>query len=349
MTIDERILAFQALSVALEDTLQGKGNEKLIRQTANEHTFNTWFIPDFVREAVSAIAKMLAGNHLHQWIFPYRHDLENRERLQRIGVIMAGNIPLAGFHDFLSVLISGNIFVGKLSSNDAHLLPIVGEMLCETEPRFSDRIVFCSEKLTAVDKVIASGDNNSARYFSYYFQKYPSIIRKHCNSAAVLNGKESKEELQKLADDIFLYFGLGCRSVSKIYIPHRYDFTNLFQALDTYREIVGQHHKYLNNLEYQKTVHLLNMIPFLDQGLTIFKENNSLASPVGVIHYQYYDDIYAVEKEILSLGEELQCCVSNALKNASFFPLGQSQYPQLNNYANQTDTIAFLFKEQATK
>ncbi len=344
MTVEERIFAFQTLSTSLENTLQEKenGNEKLYNQIENEYTFNPWFISAFVRQAIAAVVEILKENNLKQWILSYREKAEKAEKALRIGVVMAGNIPLVGFHDFLSVLMSGHIFVGKLSSNDARLLPVIAEMLCEIEPRFSDRIEFCLDKLTDIDKIITTGDNNSARYFAYYFQKYPSIIRKHCNSVAILNGKESQEELENLADDIFLYFGLGCRSVSKIYLPENYNFTPLFKALDKYKEIINQHHKYLNNLEYQKTVHLLNMIPFLDQGLTIFKENNSLASPIGVIHYQYYDKIESVEKEIFSLGENLQCVVSNAIKNPLFFPLGQSQHPKLNDYANGIDTMEFL-------
>ena len=161
---------------------------------------------------------------------------------------------------------------------------------------------------------------------------------------AVLNGKESEKELHDLADDIFLYFGLGCRSISKIYIPKDYDFVPFFEALDKYREIANLHSKYLNNLEYQKTVHLLNVTPFLDQGISVFKENESLASPIGVIHYQYYKNMADVEREILSLGESLQCAVSNAIENSLFFPLGQSQYPKLSDYANGIDTIDFLAK-----
>ena len=199
--------------------------------------------------------------------------------------------------------------------------------------------------MTHIDKIIATGDNNSARYFSYYFQKYPSIIRKHCNSVAVLNGKESEEGLKNLADDILLYFGLGCRSISKIYVPNDYDFVPLFKALDKYSDIANRHNKYLNNLEYQKTVHLLNAVPFLDQGISIFKENESVASPIGIIYYQYYKDISVLEKELISLGENLQCVVSDSLENASFFSLGQSQYPKLNDYANGIDTMEFLLQE----
>ena len=345
MTVDERIFAFQTLSASLKGVLQGKTNGTLVEQIENEYISNPWFIPVFVQRAIAAIGEMLNEHNLREWTSPYLPALKDPQKTLRIGVVMAGNIPLVGFHDFLSVLMSGHIFVGKLSSNDAHLLPIIAEMLCEIEPRFLQQIVFQMGKLTDIDKIIATGDNNSSRYFSYYFQKYPSIIRRHCNSVAVLNGKESEKELHDLADDIFLYFGLGCRSISKIYIPKDYDFVPFFEALDKYREIANLHSKYLNNLEYQKTVHLLNAIPFLDQGISIFKEKESFASPIGVIHYQYYDDINILEEEITSLGENLQCVVSNFLENPTFFPLGQSQYPRLTDYANGIDTMEFLLKE----
>jgi hypothetical protein len=194
--------------------------------------------------------------------------------------------------------------------------------------------------------IIATGSNHAARHFSYYFQQYPSIIRKHCNSIAILDGNESEEDLKGLADDIFLYFGLGCRSVSKIYVPKSYSFDRLFAALDTYKEIATQHNKYLNNLEYQKTVHLLNAVPFLDQGIVIFKQENSLASPIGVIHYQYYDDMDTVLKEISFFGEAIQCIVGNAKQHASFVHWGKTQFPKLNDYANGIDTLDFLTRKR---
>ena len=287
---------------------------------------------------------MLDKEELTQWILPYRDILKTQNSSLRIGVIMAGNIPMVGFHDFISVLISGHTFVGKLSSDDSHLLPIIADILCEIEPSFSDKIEFCPDKLTKIDRLIATGGNNAASYFSYYFRKYPSIIRKHCNSIAVLNGNESNEELKKLADDVFLYFGMGCRSVSKIYIPQKYNFDRLFSAFDTYKDIVNQHNKYLNNLEYQKTVHLLNCVPFLDMGVIILKENTSLASPIGLIHYQYYDDLDTVLKEISLLGDELQCIACNAIENSSFVRLGQTQFPKIYNYANGINTLDFLVR-----
>jgi hypothetical protein len=289
MKVEELILAFSKLAICLKDTLEDRqtGNSKLKKQIAQEQNHNAWFVPFFVQKSIMAIVQMLDEEALNQWITPYQNRIDKAETSLRIGVIMAGNIPLVGFHDFLSVMITGHTFVGKLSSQDAHLLPIIAEILCEIEPRFKDKILFCPDKLGEIDRLIATGSNNAAHYFGYYFQKYPSIIRKHCNSIALLDGNESEEDLKKLADDVFLYFGLGCRNVSKIYIPRNYNFEQLFTAFNTYKNIVNQHNKYLNNLEYQKTVHLLNAVSFLDMGVIICKEDRSLASPIAVLHYQY--------------------------------------------------------------
>jgi hypothetical protein len=348
MTLNKRISAFEQLSVRLQDTLDGKktGNDKLSRQIEQEHNYNSWFIPYFVRRAMDSIVQMLNEKQIEQWILPYQDMLSIQQSPLRTGVIMAGNIPLVGFHDFISVLMAGHIFIGKLSSNDAHLLPIIAEMLCEIEPSFADKIIFCPDKLDPIDRLIATGSNDAARHFSFYFQKYPSIIRKHCNSIALLDGNESDEDLRKLADDIFLYFGSGCRSVSKIYVPTNYSFQPLFAALDVYKDIVAQHNKYLNNLEYQKTVHLLNAVPFLDQGIIIFKQETALSSPIGIVHYQYYDDKNVVLNEIRSYGEALQCAVGNSKEYASFVHFGKTQYPKLNNYANGIDTLSFLLQQK---
>jgi hypothetical protein len=346
MTVEERISAFIKLASCLQNTLENKrlGSQKLREQIEKEQNYNAWFIPFFVEKAIQAIVRMLDKKQLNSWILPYQNRINTSQICLRIGVIMAGNIPLVGFHDFLSVLICGHTFVGKLSSQDAHLLPTIAEILCEIEPRFKNKIEFCPDKLGKIDKLIATGSNNSAHYFAYYFQKHPSIIRKHCNSIAILDGNESEEDLKKLADDVFLYFGLGCRSVSKIYIPKNYNFETLFTAFDSYKNIINQHNKYLNNLEYQKTVHLLNSVPFLDNGIIICKESPALASPVSVLHYQYYDNLDGVLKEISLLGDELQCVASDAIKKTSFVNLGQTQFPKLNDYANGINTLEFLEK-----
>ena len=344
MTTEDRILAFEKLAICLKETLidEQTCSQKLRLQIETEHNHNAWFVPVFIRQSIAAIIKMLDKEQLTSWISPYKSKIEAAQTGLRIGVIMAGNIPMVGFHDFLSVLICGHTFVGKLSSQDTHLLPLIAEILCEIEPRFKNKIEFSSDKIGNIDRLIATGSNNSARYFTYYFQKYPSIIRKHRNSIAILDGHESDEELKRLADDVFLYFGLGCRSVSKVYVPKHYNFEPLFSAFNSYKEIINQHNKYLNNLEYQKTVHLLNAVPFLDFGIIICKEDTTLASPIGVLHYQYYDDLDRLLTEIASLGDELQCVASNAVAKSSFVHLGQTQFPQLDDYADGINTLGFL-------
>jgi len=347
MNLFDRITALNRLSIIISDTLspEEKAQQELMQHIENEHIHNPWFITFFVKKALTEIAKMLQAENLKRWMLPYQNTIENQQKLHRIGVITAGNIPLVGFHDFLSVLISGHTFVGKLSSNDNRLLPVLAKILCEIEPRFTSKIEFCQEKLTPVDKLIVTGDNQTAQHFVRYFQKYPLLIRKHCNSVAVLDGNESPEELLALADDILLYFGLGCRSISKIYVPKNYRFESLFTALDKYKYIFNAHHKYLNNLEYQKIMHLISRIPFLDQGICIFTENVGLDSPISVIHYEYYTEKEEFIKTLSLFGESLQCTVSNIRHFPACFPLGQAQHPKLNDYANNLDTILFIMND----
>ena len=347
MNILDRISAFNRLGMVISDTLSKNENAdaELRKQIENEYIYNPWFIPFFVEKSLAEVAEMLQENKLKNWLFPYQNFIEKQQKVHRVGVIMAGNIPLVGFHDFLSVLISGHVFVGKPASSDNHLLPLLAKILCEIEPQFTEKIVFCPEKLPPFDKLIVTGDNHTAAHFARYFSQNPLLIRKHCNSVAVLNGGETSEELLALADDMMLYFGLGCRSISKIYIPENYNFEPLFTALNKYQDICNAHHKYLNNLEYQKVTHLINCTPFLDQGICIFKENTNLNSPISVIHYEYYTEKEEVIQQLSHFGETLQCTVSNIGDFPACFPLGQAQQPKLNDYANGIDTVGFLIGE----
>ena len=353
MKVAERIEAFVKLGDALKnrDKYINISNKKALGEAIqnletiiqNEHIHNPWFIPVFVGEALKSIVKMLTEENLRKWTTHY--PLDKKHTSNRIAVIMAGNIPMVGFHDFLCVLLAGDVFIGKLSSNDKHLLPALAKILCCIEPRFTEFIHFTETKLPEIDRIIATGSNNSARYFEYYFSKYPGIIRKHCNSTALLDGTENKEELSGLADDICLYFGLGCRSVSKLYVPEGYNFVPLFECINKYKDIYEKHHAYLNNLEYQKTIHLINKIAFYDQGILMFKENTSLASAISVVHYSYYKDKDKVLEDITCREETLQCVLSNHIATNQTFRLGQSQFPQIWKYANNIDTLAFLIKE----
>ena len=345
MNIQDRINAFCQLGHHLEIFLQGEqDNATLSYIIENEQYTNTWFTPFFVRHRLQSIATCLREQQLQIWLKNYK-KLHNHQP-ETIGVIMAGNLPLVGFHDFLSVLIVGDSLVAKLSSQDKHLLPTIAQMLIAIEPRFEQQIVFTEEKIGQIDKVISTGGSNSAKYFSYYFKNIPHIIRSHCNSVALLDGTETEKDLEHLADDIFLYFGLGCRSVSKIFVPQNYNFEKLFKAMDKYKPLMEQHHKYLNNLEYQKTMHLINMIPFLDQGLSVVKECPDIASPIAVLHYEYYQDKEQTIKNIFSLGDKLQCAVGNNNVHQRLIPFGKAQYPALNDYANDIDTIAFLLNDE---
>ncbi len=351
MNIEERIQAFVKLGNVLKNRnkndicensdVLNAAIEKMEFLIQNEYIHHSWFISEFIEVALKGIVGMLSEEKLRAWLSAYPF-LSKKTACHRIGVVMAGNIPFVAFHDFLCVLLAGDIFVGKLSSNDKHLLPGIAEILCTIEPRFTSFIVFKESKLEQIDKIIATGSNNSARYFEYYFAKYPSIIRKHCNSVAILDGSENDDDLKGLTDDICLYFGLGCRSISKLYVPEGYNFTPLFEHLNRYKPIFEMHHSYMNNLEYQKTIHLINLIPFFDQGIMIFKAHSSLASAISVVHYEYYSEREKVEEIIEKECDTIQCIACGRSKLNDKVPLGYTQFPEVHDYANKIDTLAFL-------
>jgi hypothetical protein len=338
MTLEQRISAFARLGDEIRAGLDGKPDFEEIIIKAKVH--NPWFDPRFTRIALQSIADWLSSEKLQNWTATYPENYFD-EAETKIGVIMAGNIPLVGFHDFLSVLISGKVFKGKLSSQDEFLLPFLADKLIEIEEGFRDKIIFVSHLLKDFDAVIATGSNNSARYFDYYFGKYPHIIRRNRNSAAVLEGDESEEQLQALADDVFLYFGLGCRSVSKIFVPEKYDLTRLLDAFTAY-EFLHEHTKYFNNYEYNKSIFLLNKVPHLDNGFCLLTENESLASPVSVLHYEEYDDLEVLQRRLLTESAQIQCVAGGEKLHIPHEKFGNTQYPRLDEYADNVDVINFL-------
>lgn len=301
---------------------------------------NTWFTKNNINFALSEIIKSLEKENLEKWISVYP-DLQKNKIPKKIGVILAGNIPFAGFHDFLSVIISGNIFVGKLSSKDDKLLSCFVKLLIETEPEFNNFIRLEKKRLKNFDAVIATGSDNSARYFEYYFGKYPNIIRKNRNSAAVLTGNETNKELQLLADDIFTYFGLGCRNVSKLYLPENYELGEIFENSENYNYIKN-HNKYSNNYGYNRSIYLMNSETFFDNGFFILKENVAYSSPVSVVFFENYKKLEKVKNRIETDKNNIQCVVSGKgiIKNSVYF--GESQKPKLWDYADNTDTLEFL-------
>ena len=302
---------------------------------------NSWFTPEFCRYALSTIARMLAPEALDAYYTRYKDIALEEDPRRTVAVISAGNIPMAAFHDFFCILVSGNDYQGKLSSQDKHLLPALAQELIRIEPRFSERISFV-EKVTNFDAVITAYKNNYNRYFEYYFKQCPYILRKSRNSVAVLNETESTEELRALANDIYLYFGLGCRSVSKLFVPKGYDFVPFLQILTQASQPIAQHHQFNNNLEYQKAVHLMNQIPYMDAGTFLLVENQNHASPIGMVYYEYYDNIEAVNRRLEADSELLQCIVSRDPRITHADPFGCTQSPTLTDYPDGIDTLRWM-------
>lgn len=300
---------------------------------------NGWFTQEQVYFAIQQWANALTKENLDEWL--NRYNLDNAEP-KTVGLILAGNIPLVGFHDFLSVLVSGHSALVKLSSNDKHLLPFLGKYLIAVEPKMAVRITFTDGKMENFDAVIATGSNNTARYFEYYFRNKPSIIRKSRNSVAVLTGHETKEELVALGEDIFRYFGLGCRNVSKLFVPKGYDFKDFFEAMYAYKDVIF-YEKYSNNYDYNKAVFLMSNFKLLDNEFLTIKEDVSHASPISSVFYEFYDDLPAIESRLKTEHEQIQCIVGGK-EVANAIPFGQTQYPGLSNYADNVDTISFLSK-----
>lgn len=348
MNITKRINDFSSLGLVLKDFADNQEfifsseiiNDNQIKSFRkaidSAFHFNAWFTPDNIRKALNGLAFMLEKKKLIAWIKMYEDFNIEIQRPKKIGIVMAGNIPLVGFHDLLSVLLSGNHAVIKFSSSDNHLWPYLFNFLYTIEPDYKQRITIVEDKLKGFDAVIATGSNNTARFFDYYFGKYPNIIRKNRNGVAVITGKESAEELKALSEDIFSFFGLGCRNVSKIYIPEDYDLDLIFKQLYDFNPIIN-HHKYANNFDYNRTVMMLNQDDILENGFVIFKNAIEIASPLACVYYERYSDLDSLNKELELRNKEIQCIVS--LKH---IPFGHSQKPELWDYADGVDTMAFL-------
>ncbi|AYB34254.1 acyl-CoA reductase [Chryseolinea soli] len=331
MKVEERLNAFGELGRMLRE-MGDDALQSLAWKTRNE---NSWFTEDSVRMAVSGIAKFLSVESLRRWTSAY--DLESIAP-KKIAVVMAGNIPLVGFHDFLCVLIAGHSILIKRSSKDSALIQFVVDKLVGIEPRFAAQITF-SEQLKGFDAIIATGSDNASRYFEYYFSKYPHIIRKNRTSVAVLDGTESDDDVNRLGIDVFSYFGLGCRNVSKLFVPTGYPLANVLRPWESFREIVN-HHKYANNYDYQKSVLLVSQTAFLDNGSVILQENQKLVSPISVVYYEYYESVAALRLLLEQSKDKIQCVVGDSKEAKMKF--GQSQFPEVGDYADQIDTLQFL-------
>jgi hypothetical protein len=344
MKLEERISAFSYLGETLRDAIAGRQTKyasRIDELIENQHLNNPWFTPDNVRMAVSAIAEELTSGNLNRWCNAYP-GLDMEIKPLNVGVVMAGNIPLAGFHDFLSVLISGNRIIAKTSSKDPDLINLISEILVSADPEFKSLISITDENLTGFDVVIATGSDNSSRYFEYYFGKYPHIIRNNRNSVAIIDGKENDYELEALGTDIFSYFGLGCRNVSRLFLPAGYDLSVLTRCWNSYSGLV-QHKKYASNYDFSKAVFIVNREKFTDTGYLLMKEHNSISSPVAVLHYGFYKTPEEFKIHTVQLKDKIQCIIGH-----DYIPFGKAQMPALWDYADGIDTIDFLLKKNST-
>ncbi len=329
MNIQQRLEAFIELGKCLPQI------PEITRIQARNQ--NKWFTEESLSKAIEGIQAYLEPQSLTKWVGQYP---ELKVSPKKVAVVMAGNIPLVGFHDFLCVLMSGHILLARPSSEDNVLIRAVADLLLSIEPAFAAYIHFV-EKINEAEKVIATGSDNTARYFAYYFAQKPHIIRKNRVSVGILNGKETQEELTALGEDIFTYFGLGCRNVAKIYIPTGYDFEPFFEALQPFAE-VRNHHKYFNNYEYNKAIYLLKPIQHLDNGFLLLSENTEIASPVACLFYEYYKNTQDLTQKLSPYTEKIQSIVSQNAFWQNSYAFGKAQKPQVWDYADGIDTMKFL-------
>jgi len=296
-----------------------------------EHVHNGWFTASSIRNNLKELGELLTPEQLEQWSADYTFVKEPKN----IGVIMAGNIPIVGFHDFLCVLFSGHKALVKMSSDDMRLFPLVLELIAIFYPEIN-QFVAIQPRLKDLDAVIATGSDNSARYFEKYFGHVPNIIRKNRTSIAVLDGSESKEELALLGKDIFLYFGLGCRNVSKVFVPNDFNLDRMFEAILPYSDIIN-HHKYANNYDYYKAIYLMNQHKIIENGFVLTLESDDLFAPISVLFTKRYSNIKEVDEFVEQYKDKIQAIVGHG-----YLPFGQAQSPSLDDYADGVNTMKFL-------
>ncbi len=354
MEITEKIEAFEKLGIFLEqfkdpgeqiintapwlEELNKEFFRPMVALIETSHVHNPWFTESNVRYSLATIGRSLTAEALSSWLSCYPDPTGEPKT---VAVIMAGNIPLVGFHDMLCVMISNHRMLAKLSARDNELYKLIAEILCFINNSFTSRISLTEGILENFDAVIATGSNNTSRYFEYYFGRYPNIIRRNRSSAAILDGSENEEGLSGLADDVFRYFGLGCRSVSKIFVPEDYDFEPLLSAFNKYNFFIN-HNQWANNYEYQKAIHLIDIIPHLDTGFLLLREEQTFSSPIAVLSYEKVENPRKALDLIRDNKNKLQCVIGDQSLSESIIPFGRSQEPKLNEYADNVDTLNFL-------
>lgn len=354
MQYDDAIDSFHSLGEEIRNFLEGNAfkQEEWEKTLLIAEQENQWFTQENIKESLRGILLWLDRDVLNKWLSAYtKLDWEGNEPLT-VGVVMAGNIPLVGFHDFLCVLMSGNILHAKLSASDSRLLKFLAGKLIGIEPGWKDKIHFVEKLNTGIDAVIATGSNNTARHFEYYFRNIPHIIRRNRNGIAILGGSESKEELHTLGKDIFSYFGLGCRNVSKLYVPKGYVFDTFFLSIEPYKNVIN-HNKYHSNYVYNRTIYLMDGKKFTDNGFLAVINNHQLSSPIAVLNFEEYDNVEKLEEQLTGMKEQIQCIavtdsLSKSLKHSGLLlvKIGETQSPSVSDYADGMDVMEFLLKQQ---
>ena len=338
MTLEQRIEAFSKVGLFIKRHQNGNYNpdETQLHQGLDQvielsGTYNNWFIPKFVKEAIFNIGLFLKKEELQDFCLPI-----GACKSKTVAVICAGNIPMVAFHDLMCVLLTGHKVLIKLSGDDNILLPFFLKLLVHYEPEFEKRIFFAEAKLTNFDAVIATGSDNTATHLKFYFGKYPHIIRKSRTSLAILNGSETISDLKNLGKDVFSYFGLGCRNVSKLLVPSNYSFNLFFESIIDFAFVVNNK-KYGNNYDYYRAIYLLEKQEFLDNNFLMIRQSPDLFSPVGVLYYSYYNNTDDLNHYINAQQEHLQCIVGQ-----NHIPFGYSQQPVISDFADNINTLDFL-------
>jgi hypothetical protein len=335
MTLQDRKNAFAELGKRLQK-LDQNTLDKLALSAVNE---NNWFTKQNVLSALAAWSDQLEMEKIDHWTASLSEEPKDAKS---IGLILAGNIPLVGLHDLLSVLIVGHKAVVKRSSQDSALINFVVKQLIDLAPDFAKEIQF-TERMNEADAVIATGSDNTARYFKQYFGQKPHIIRQNRTSIGVLNGQEDDQAIATLGKDIFTYYGLGCRNVSKVFVPEDIDLKAFITNLMPYESVI-EHHKYRNNYDYNKSIYLVNNEPHLDSGFFLMRETSDLVSPISVLFYETYQKEADLALKLATVADKTQCIVSDRAWYPNSITFGEAQYPELWDYADGVDTLEFLTK-----
>jgi hypothetical protein len=324
--------------IALGKRIANVSESELIDWSARISTNNPWFTIESIKYSLDAWATMLSETEVNFWLSHYQ--LDKAIEPKKIGVVMAGNIPFAGLHDFLVVLLCGHHLKAKRSSQDLFFPQWILSMLQEIAPEVASRVEWV-DKIEHIDAVIATGSGNTSRYFEFYFAKWPRIIRKNRTSVAVLKGNETDEQLRELAKDVFVYYGLGCRNVSKVFIPEGHSLNDILRVFEEYQWVKNLN-KYGNNYDYNRSVYYMNLIPFYENDVLLMKEDQALSSPIAVLFFEYYQNVAQVQMLIEAHREEIQCVVAAPDLIDGSLNFGEAQHPQLMDYADGVDTMAFL-------